>query len=187
MRERAFRAELAARVLDAGPAPAVVDVGAGTGTLAIALAAAGARVTAVEPDPAALARARGKEGSENVTWVSAHAGELPAEDRSIDRVVLSLVLHHLPDADQVAALAEARRVLRPAGRLLVAEWTEPGDPLMALAFRGLRLIDGREAAALAGRGGVGALLRNAGFAEIVEHLRLRTAFGRLAITSARPG
>jgi ubiquinone/menaquinone biosynthesis C-methylase UbiE len=185
MREQTFRAELSRLVFSTGHRPDVLDVGAGTGTLAITLAEEGAHVTAVEPDPAALARARNRSGAGEVAWVAGRADALPMPDESADRVVLSLVLHHLSDEDKDACLREAHRALRPDGRLVVAEWTAPGDPVMALAFRGLQVVDGRDTTALLGQGRLPGLVAAAGFTEIEQHLRLRTAFGRLAIHSAR--
>ena len=69
---------------------------------------------------------------------------VPLPDRSFDRVVASLVLHHLTTAQKRAALTEAYRVLRPGGRLHVADWGAPRDPAMRLAFLALRTLDGFE-------------------------------------------
>lgn len=185
MRERTFRRSLVAQVLEGRQGLGVVDVGCGTGTLAIALAAGGARVTGIDPDPRALARAAAKPGSPAVEWLKGHADAIPLADASVDRVVLSLVLHHLSDADKHVALVEAARVLRSDGVIHVAEWTKPGDPLMALAFRGLQLVDGTATTASMGRGELPGMLAQAGFTAIVERDRLRTAFGRLALVCAR--
>ncbi len=184
MREGEFRGRLLAQVLGEGRRPDVLDVGAGTGTFAIALAQRGARVVAIDPDPAALARARAKDGAAAVTWLAAGATASGLEAESVDRVVLSLVLHHLSDDGKAAALAEALRVLRPGGTVHVADWTRPGDPLMCLAFSLLRLIDGCETPASLGRGELPGMLARAGFVAVREHDRLRTAFGRLALTVA---
>jgi SAM-dependent methyltransferase len=57
---------------------------------------------------------------------------LPFSTASVDIATLSLALHHLPDP--ISALAEARRVLRPGGRLAVAAWgAEPGSLWRAFA------------------------------------------------------
>lgn len=184
-RERTFRGRLQAQVLDGGEDLEVLDVGCGTGTLAIALAAGGARVTAVDPDPRALARAQAKRGAPPVRWLQGYADaarHLPPA--SVDRVVFSLVLHHLQDEAKRVALIQAQRILRPGGRVHIAEWGIPGDPLMAIAFRALQAIDGTGTTASMGRGELPAMLQDAGFATVIEHDRLRTAFGRLVLTSA---
>jgi ubiquinone/menaquinone biosynthesis C-methylase UbiE len=184
MRERTFRERLHSQVLSDGEKLEVLDVGCGTGTLAIALAAAGASVSAVDPDPDALARARAKPGAERVRWSRGYAVALEVPTASADRVVLSLVLHHLHDEAKRAALAQARRILRPGGRLHIADWGIPGEPLMAIAFRALQMIDGTVTTASLGAGELPMMLEQAGFGAVVEHDRLRTAFGRLCLSSA---
>jgi ubiquinone/menaquinone biosynthesis C-methylase UbiE len=184
-RERTFRGRLQAQVLDGGGELEILDVGCGTGTLAITLAGGGARVTAVDPDPRALARAQTKRGAPAVRWLQGYADaarHMPPA--SVDRVVFSLVLHHLQDEAKRVALIHAQRILRPGGRVHIAEWGVPGDPLMAIAFRALQAIDGAGTTASMGRGELPAMLHDAGFASVVEHDRLRTAFGRLVLTSA---
>jgi SAM-dependent methyltransferase len=187
MRERLFRGRLVAQVLKDGPREQpldVVDLGCGTGTTAIRLAAAGARVTGVDADPEILRLARGKAGAEAVKWRSGRVEETGLADASCDRVVLSLVLHHLPDPAKLATLEEARRLLRPDGRVHVADWGPPGDPLMRLAFAGLQLVDGRANTAGMGAGELPTMLARAGFADFVRHDRLRTAGGRLELCAA---
>ena len=98
----------------------VVDVGAGTGVNLRYLESA-ARVVAVEPEPAMrrqLARKRA-DAAVAVELVDAVAESLPFQDASFDAVVFTCALCTIGDPD--AALAEARRVLRPAGRLVFLE------------------------------------------------------------------
>jgi ubiquinone/menaquinone biosynthesis C-methylase UbiE len=122
----------------------ILDLGTGTGTLAIALAAArpDAAVIAVDGDPQALALARRKRGADRVQWREGLAGELTLEDADVDAAVMSLLLHHLERAAKRRALRDVRRVLRPSGRLFVADWGRPHDPIMRAAFAVLQLIDG---------------------------------------------
>ncbi len=184
MREATFRGRLAEQVL-AGLAPgaAIVDVGCGTGTLAIALAARGARVTGVDGDAEVLAIARGKAGAEGVTWVEGVATALPVADATADRVVMSLLLHHLGAEAKRSALGEAARALRPGGRLHVADWGRPGDPVMRAGAWALQRVDGPEGLREHVAGGVPALVADAGFAAVAIHDRLRTVWGRLELVS----
>jgi SAM-dependent methyltransferase len=184
MRERRWRPELVRRAAAATPRGGrIVDVGAGTGTLAIALAGArpDAEVVAVDGDPAVLRRARRKRGAERVAWCEGLADALPLADGAADAAIMSLVLHHLDRPGKLAALRSVRRVLRPGGRLLVADWGVPGDPVMRAASRVLAVVDGAAGLddPLAGR--LPALVREAGFADGERFGRLRTGWGSLEL------
>ena len=185
MREATFRGRLRAQVLDGvAPGSAVVDVGCGTGTLAIALAADGAEVIGVDGDPEVLALAHAKPGAEAVQWRKGLATALPLPGASADRVVTSLLLHHLDAGAKRTALAEALRVLRPGGRLHVADWGRPRDPVMRAAAWALQRVDGPDGLREHLEGAVPALLADAGFTAVAVHDRLRTAWGSLELLSA---
>jgi ubiquinone/menaquinone biosynthesis C-methylase UbiE len=189
MREATFRGRLGAQALDGLPRGAtVVDVGCGTGTQAIALAMAaelhGAALIGVDGDPEVLARARAKPWADKVEWRHGLATGLPVPSESVDRVVMSLLLHHLDAAEKRAALAQAIRVLRPGGRLHVADWGRPRDPLMRAAAWALQRVDGAEGLREPLEGAVPMLLAEAGFAAVAVHDRLRTAWGSLELLSA---
>jgi SAM-dependent methyltransferase len=187
MRERLFRGRLIAQVLagaSAGEALDVVELGCGTGTNSIRLAAAGARVIGVDADPEILARARRKKGAEAVEWRSGRVEAPGLAAASTDRVVLSLVLHHLPDPAKLATLREAHRLLRPGGRVHIADWGPPADPLMRLAFAGLQRVDGKANTQSMADGKLPTLLATAGFTAVETHTRLRTGGGLLELTSA---
>ncbi|WP_308257662.1 class I SAM-dependent methyltransferase [Pseudonocardia lacus] len=100
-------------VLGASAPPRLLDVGAGTGKLTAAMLAFGP-VTAVEPDGGMLDELRAR--IPEATAVSGSAEELPAEDSSVDAVLVGQAWHWF---DHDRALAEAARVLRPGGVLAV--------------------------------------------------------------------
>jgi SAM-dependent methyltransferase len=188
MRERRFRGLQRERLLDALPAGGtVVDIGCGTGTFAIALAAArpDATIVGVDGDPTILATARAKPGAERVSWREGLAGELDLDARSVDVVVMSLLLHHLEPAAKGTALTDARRVLKPGGRLHIADWGSPHDPLMRSAFLLLQLLDGFDNTRDHVAGRLPALVREAGFEDVTTYARLRTAWGTLELLDAR--
>lgn len=182
MREGAWRPRLVREVL-AGQPGDVLDMGCGTGTLAIAMARApgNARITGIDGDPEILQLARGKEGSEAIEFVEGLADALPCPDGSFDRVVCSLLLHHLEPEVKRAALAEARRVLRAGGRLHVADFGRSQDPLMRTMFAGLQLLDGISNTADHPAGRLPGMIEAAGFRGVERKLRMRTAWGSFEI------
>jgi ubiquinone/menaquinone biosynthesis C-methylase UbiE len=117
--ERAALAERRARLLTALDGQ-VLDVGAGTGANLPYLEKA-SRVVVAEPDPAMRRRLASRLARTPApTELSSDAAErLRYADGSFDAVVFTLVLCSVASPDQ--ALAEARRVLRPSGRLIVLE------------------------------------------------------------------
>ena len=94
----------------------VLEVGCGTGALAAALAERGARVWGLDAEPEMLAVAR-QRAPAGVGLKEGRAEALPFKDGWFDRVVMRLSLHLF---DRPAAIAEARRVLGPDGRLAIA-------------------------------------------------------------------
>lgn len=127
--------ELRDRLL-ADLAGTVVEVGAGDGANFAHYPAAVEQVVAVEPDPYLRARAAARAG-ERITVLDGDAGNLPVEAASADAVVFCLVLCSVPD--QRAALDEARRVLKPGGRLVVLEHVQA--PEEGLTRRVQRALD----------------------------------------------
>ena len=120
------------RLLDqagVGPGDSVLDLGAGTGTLAIWLKqrCPEATVTGLDADPEVLARARRKAADAEceIDFVEGFSTELPFEADSFDIVLSSLFFHHLMPAAKRSTLAEVRRVLKPGGKLHVADWESP--------------------------------------------------------------
>ena len=113
--------ELLERLLPTPPAQ-LLDVGGGPGTYAAPLAGRGYRVQLVDPVRLHVEQARQAAASDRAaafTAVMGDARELPEPDQSQDAVLLFGPLYHLTGAAQRRqALAEARRVLRPGGRLV---------------------------------------------------------------------
>jgi ubiquinone/menaquinone biosynthesis C-methylase UbiE len=101
----------------------VLEIGAGTGLNLEHYAGTVARLVLVEPDRHMRARLEAKVAALGVSFpvevVDAGADGLPFEDGTFDAVVSTLVLCSVPD--EVTALAEVRRVLRPGGRFVYLE------------------------------------------------------------------
>jgi len=97
----------------------ILDIGCGEGDVARALAGYGAKVTGYDPFIAGSDWTR--EGLGAYRLASAPADAIPEPDQSVDIALFVFSLHHVPQPRLAGALAEARRVLRPNGRLVVAE------------------------------------------------------------------
>ena len=128
LRERAMR-ELPPRAL-------VLEIGAGTGAN-FAHYPEGATVAATELSIEMLRRARAKHRGADVTLVQSPAERLPFADATFDAALSTLVLCSVGSIS--AALAELRRVVRPAGRVVLVEHVRPPG-LLGHVFDALSLL-----------------------------------------------
>jgi ubiquinone/menaquinone biosynthesis C-methylase UbiE len=107
----------------------VLDVGCGTGTLALMVKQArpGARVFGIDADPQMLRVARGKSAQRGleVEFRQGFASQLPYPDCSFDRVISTLMIHHLKTPDKEGMAREVSRVLKPEGRMHVLDFGQP--------------------------------------------------------------
>jgi SAM-dependent methyltransferase len=104
------------------PPMVVADLGCGDGYLTVEASRFAKKVIAVDRSDAALSRARAmatRRKLTNVEWKRGELEKLPLKDASVDVALLSQALHHAADPSQ--ALAEAARILRPGGRVLLLE------------------------------------------------------------------
>lgn len=103
------------------PGRRLLDLGTGMGTFALEASLQGAFAVGVDLAPAALAAARRLATAEAIaaTFVRADGAELPVRSDSIDVIVAADLAEHLDDVTLGRVLREARRVLRPAGTLIV--------------------------------------------------------------------
>jgi len=124
LRDELFGADFHFRAL-VGLLPAswtIGDLGCGTGAIVRELAPYVARVIGVDGSEEMLDAARSRlSACANVELRRGSLESLPLDDASLDAATLMLVLHHL--ASPVAALAEASRVVKPGGRVLIVDMT----------------------------------------------------------------
>jgi ubiquinone/menaquinone biosynthesis C-methylase UbiE len=116
------------------PGNSVLDVGCGTGEVALLAKTRtkAGKVYGIDPAPEMIAVARSKAARKKLD-VDFRVGvieSLPFPDASMDVVTSSLMMHHLPEDLKVRGLAEVYRVLKPGGRLLVADFMQPSHSIL---------------------------------------------------------
>ncbi len=108
----------------------------------------------------------------------------PFGAKSFDRVVSSLVFHHLSTEDKRRTLSKVRKLLKPGGELHIADWGEARNRLMRLAFLGVQLLDGFETTSDNVQGRLIPLMKEAGFMYVQETHHEMTVFGTLSLYRA---
>jgi len=112
------------------PGESVLDVGCGTGGVTIpAKLRVGkvGRVSGIDPAPEMIvvARRKAQRAGIEIDFRVGVIESLPYPDETFDVVTSSLMMHHLPEHLRVKGLAEIRRVLKPSGRILIADMMRP--------------------------------------------------------------
>jgi len=164
----------------------VLDIGCGTATLTILIKKTQPKVEVIglDADPKVLEIAKSKVAKTGLDIALDYgtAFELPYPDNSFDRVVSSMVFHHLTKENKIHTLKEIFRVLRPRGELHVADFGKPQNALMFLPS----LIIGRlEETSDNVKGLLPEMFHDAGFDQVEETARYMTMFGTIALYKAR--
>jgi len=162
----------------------VLEIGCGTGNVTVRVKRdePGADVVGADPDPLALARAQRKaRGLTGIRFERAYAQELPFADEEFDRVLSSMMLHHLGDDVKAGAAAEIHRVLRPGGTLHIVDI---GGPMTAHdGFAARRMLRSPHISGSLGDA-IPRLLRSVGFDCTVVASRPHRLVGRLTFYRA---
>jgi demethylmenaquinone methyltransferase/2-methoxy-6-polyprenyl-1,4-benzoquinol methylase len=153
----------------------VLDVGCGTGTLLLSAAervGPSGAVCGIDAATEMIAYARHKAASRGVALevVEGSAEKLPYPDSSFDVIFCTFVLHHLPEDMRGGAIGEMRRVLRPGGRMVVADLRPPGSLRAMLSL--VQLLHLRAPHRLLDVFELEPLLVNLGFTNIQRRVRM---------------
>ena len=111
----------------------VLDLAAGTGTSSAAIAKHGAHVVAADFSEGMLAEGRKRHaGNDLIEFVFADATALPFEDNSFDAATISYGLRNVHQPRK--ALAEMLRVVKPGGRIVIAEFSTPPSQAIRVPY-----------------------------------------------------
>jgi len=185
MREETFKRKLVHQA-NIQPKMKVLDLGCGTGTLTLMLkrAYSEAEVTGLDGDPQVLNIAREKSRGTSIQWDEGLASSLLYPDSVFDRVVTSLVIHHLTTDDKRRAFKEIYRVLRPRGELHILDFGALHSSLTRFMTKYMRRL---EETADNFDGLIPRFVTEAGFGEVKEAQYFVTIFGPLSLWRAVKG
>ena len=185
MREERFKRTLIQEA-SIQPGQQVLDLGCGTATLTVMIKQAHpqAVVTGLDGDPQVLkiGRDKAKKARVDLTLDQGMAYDLPYSAASFDRVLSSLMFHHLNRQDKQRALKEICRVLKPDGRLLILDFGPPASlwsRLLSPVMARLEEVGDHH------KGLIPVMIRQAGFRDVAVTRRFATIFGTLNLYVGR--
>ena len=151
------------------PGEKILDVGCGTGAVTLpAKVRVGKSGEAAGIDPApemiTVARQKASRAGLEIDFRVGVIESLPFPDGTFDAVTSSLMMHHLPENVRAKGMAEILRVLKPGGRLLIADMMRPNTSFLRQLFASLALHHGLKF----GIEDLPEMLNGAGFKEIKQ-------------------
>lgn len=185
MREETFKRRLIVQAqFDANQR--VLDLGCGTGTLTLMIKKQYPKLelTGLDGDPQVLEIARRKaiQAYASIQWDLGMAYDLPYENNTFDRVVSSLMTHHLTSGNKRLAFKEVCRILKPGGEFYIADFGAPHSPTMKFVVLYMSKL---EEAADNMKGFLPIMLQEAGLIGVEEKENFSTLFGPLSLYKAR--
>lgn len=167
----------------------VLDFGVGTATLSLLAKQKHpeAEFTGADVDEKVLAIAKRKieQAGADIALIHYNGRTLPFADASFNRVISTLVFHHLLSAQKLNCLKEIHRVLKPDGELHIADWGMPSNIMMRAAFCLVQILDGFPNTQDHADGKFPAFITQAGFSNVEQGIYFNTVFGTLQLFKAK--
>lgn len=166
----------------------ILDFGIGTATLSLMIKETkpSSDVSGVDVDEKILCIAEKKiKKAKAKIFITKYDGvKLPYSDICFDRVLTSLVFHHLTAEQKHNSLVEIKRVLKPNGELHIADWGKASSVLMRSLFFFVQLLDGFKTTSDNVKGLLPSYIENAGFKKVEIKRNYATIFGTLTLYKA---
>ena len=167
----------------------VLDFGVGTATLSLLLSKQqpDCYIEGVDVDEKILGIAKEKidEQDAKIKLTKYDGIKLPYPDKTFDRVITSLVFHHLDSEQKKNSLEEIKRVLKSDGELHTADWGKASNFLMRTLFYFVQFLDGFKTTNDNVKGLLPNYIENAGFYEVKTTMNFSTIFGTLSLYKAK--
>lgn len=166
----------------------LLDVGCGTGTLTKLIAEKSPKHTVIglDADQTALDISQKKViGKDlNISFRQGFGQKMPFNENSFDIVVSSLFFHHLNSSAKLATLTEIRRVLKPDGTLIIADWGKPTSIFQRILFFVVQVLDGFETTKDNVDGVIPSLVVESGFTHVSDLNIVPTPLGTIRLIEA---
>lgn len=163
----------------------VLDFGVGTATLSIMAYSKNnnADYTGVDIDDNILKIAKRKIEAENakIKLIKYDGDKLPFSNKCFDKIISSLVLHHLTTDQKIETFKEFKRVIKEDGEIHIADWGKASNKLMRLMFHIVQILDGYKTTNDNVQGKLPQLMKEAGFKKIEITDEINTVLGTVEI------
>ena len=163
----------------------VLDFGIGTATLSIMASLHQPKATyiGIDVDNQVLEIANKKiiNSKSNIELLKYDGNKLPFSDNSFDRIITSLVIHHLTTEQKLVAFSEFKRVLKPNGEIHIADWGKASNFLMKIMFNIVQFLDGYKTTNDNVKGKIPNILEQVGFNQIEIKQKFNTVLGTVEV------
>jgi ubiquinone/menaquinone biosynthesis C-methylase UbiE len=163
----------------------ILDFGCGSLTLSLMAAQMSpeAEYYGVDIDEKILAIASRKMASANQHILIQHydGDRLPYPDNYFDRVMSSLVFHHLTLRQKYAALGDIYRILKPGGEVHIADFGQPSNVLQRVGFYTVQLLDGFETTNDSVKNTLPKAMKDTDFSDVEEKGVFKTIVGTVRL------